>query len=180
MATQTAADAPERAVNRKSRVGIVVSDRNDQTVIVAVERRARHRLYHKVITRTKRYPVHDPENAATRGDLVRIEECRPISKTKRWRLAAVLTEREVADVEATEIDASLVQDVQRSAARAAEEAGEVGAGADAGTAVAADAAGTANTADAAGAAVAADAGAEEPGAGTDADAADDAAGDGER
>lgn len=111
------------AVNRKSRVGTVVSDKNDKTIIVSVARAKRHRLYHKVIRSTKRYQVHDPENKATNGDMVRIEECRPISKLKRWQLVEVLTEREVADVAASEIDRSLVQEVQRSAAHAADEAG---------------------------------------------------------
>jgi len=114
--------APEAAaVNRKSRTGVVVSDKNDKTVIVAIVRAQRHRLYHKVIRRTKRYQVHDPENQATIGDLVRIEECRPISKHKRWQLVEVLTERDVAEVAATEIDQSLVDEVQRTAARAAAE-----------------------------------------------------------
>ena len=111
------------AVNRKSRVGTVVSDKNDKTIIVSIARAKRHRLYHKVIRSTKRYQVHDPENQATNGDTVRIEECRPISKLKRWRLVEVLTEREVADVAASDIDRSLVQEVQRSAAHAADEAG---------------------------------------------------------
>jgi small subunit ribosomal protein S17 len=118
--TSTAA----KPVNRKARVGVVVSDKGDQTIIVAIERASPHRLYHKVIRRTKRYPVHDPQNAATTGDLVRIEECRPISKTKRWQLVEVLLEREVAQVAPTAIDATLVTEMQRSAARAAEEAEE--------------------------------------------------------
>ena len=110
-----------RAVNRKRRVGVVVSDKSDRTIVVVVERATRHRLYNKVIRRTKKYHVHDPENSATMGDLVRIEECRPISKTKHWRLTAVLTEREVATVAPEAIDQTLVSDVQRTAARAAAE-----------------------------------------------------------
>jgi small subunit ribosomal protein S17 len=110
-----------KAVNRKARVGTVVSDKGNQTIIVAIERAAPHRLYHKVIRRTKRYPVHDPNNSATVGDTVRIEECRPISKTKRWQLVEVLVERAVAEVAATSIDATLVSEMQRSGARAAEE-----------------------------------------------------------
>ena len=116
-------DQTPPAVNRKSRVGTVVSDKNDKTVIVAVARAKRHRLYHKVIRSTKRYQVHDPENRATTGDMVRIEECRPISKLKRWQLVEVLTERDVAEVAAAEIDRSLVEEVQRSAAHAAEASG---------------------------------------------------------
>ena len=110
-----------RAGSRKQRVGVVVSDKSDRTIVVVVERATRHRLYTKVIRRTKKYHVHDPENSATMGDLVRIEECRPISKTKRWRLTAVLTEREVATVAPEAIDQTLVSDVQRTAARAAAE-----------------------------------------------------------
>ncbi|MGE0230005.1 MAG: 30S ribosomal protein S17 [Dehalococcoidia bacterium] len=113
-----AATTEERVINRKARTGTVVSDRGDQTIIVAIERAAPHRLYRKVIRRTKRYPVHDPQNAASVGDLVRIEECRPISKTKRWRLVEIVQQREVAQVRAETIDASLVTEVQRAAAHA--------------------------------------------------------------
>jgi small subunit ribosomal protein S17 len=119
----------EQAVNRKVRVGVVVSDVNDQTVVVAVERASRHRLYRKVIRQTKKYHVHDPENQATRGDLVRIEECRPISKLKRFRLVEVLTERAVAEVAPEAIGQELVEEVQRSAARAAAEGADEAAAA---------------------------------------------------
>ncbi|MSQ41424.1 MAG: 30S ribosomal protein S17 [Dehalococcoidia bacterium] len=111
-----------RKVNRKERVGTVVSDKGEQTIVVAIERAARHRLYRKVIRQTKKYHVHDPENAATAGDIVRIEECRPISKTKHWRLVAVLSEHAVAEVAPEELDVALVDEVQRSAARAADAA----------------------------------------------------------
>ena len=110
--------AEERAVNRKSRVGTVVSDRNDKTIVVQIERASRHRIYHKVIRRTKKYHVHDEQNVATVGDLVRIEECRPISRLKRWQLMEVLTERAVAEVAPEALDAALVQEMQRSASRA--------------------------------------------------------------
>ena len=114
----------ERAVNRKSRIGTVVSDKNDKTVVVEIVRAARHRLYRKVIRRSRKYHVHDPENAATLGDLVRIEESRPMSRLKRWRLVEVLTERAVAEVAPEALDQELVDEMQRSASRAAaEEAG---------------------------------------------------------
>jgi small subunit ribosomal protein S17 len=113
-----------QTVNRKSRVGTVVSDKNDKTIVVSIARAARHRLYRKVIRRTAKYHVHDEDNAATVGDLVRIEECRPISRLKRWRLVEVLTEREVADVTPEALDQELVAEVQRSAARAQAEAEE--------------------------------------------------------
>lgn len=127
------ADAPEAtAVNRKSRVGTVVSDRNDKTIVVSIERATRHRLYRKVVRRRKQYHVHDAENSATVGDLVRIEECRPISKLKRWQLIEVLTERAVAEVAPEAIGATLVDEMQRTAARAAaeqvEDAGETAGG----------------------------------------------------
>ena len=106
-----------RVVNRKRRVGTVVSDRADKTIVVSIGRASRHRLYRKVIRRTKRYHVHDAENVATIGDLVRIEECRPVSKTKSWQLVEVLTERAVAEVAPEAIDEEFVSEVQRTAAR---------------------------------------------------------------
>lgn len=66
--------------------GTVVSDKADKTVVVLVERRVRHPLYGKIVRRSKKYHAHDEENAAKAGDIVRIEECRPISKTKSWRV----------------------------------------------------------------------------------------------
>ena len=114
----------ETSVNRKSRVGMVVSDTNDQTIVVAVERAARHRIYRKVIRQTKKYHVHDPENLATRGDLVRIEECRPISKLKKFRLVEVLTEREVAQVAPSTIGQGIVEEIESSATDKAEIDGE--------------------------------------------------------
>ena len=116
------------AVNRKSRTGTVVSDVNEKTIIVEIVRQAPHRIYRKVIRRTKRYHVHDSENRATVGDIVRIEECRPISKTKRWQLVEVLTERQVADVAPEELDEGLVEEIEHTTARA-----EPGAGAEAET-----------------------------------------------
>ena len=109
------------AVNRKTRVGTVVSDKMEQTLVVVIGRTTRHPIYRKVIRRTKKYHVHDPESRGTLGDLVRIEECRPISKTKRWQLGEVLPERAVADVAAEEIDSSLVEEMQRSAAHREQE-----------------------------------------------------------
>jgi small subunit ribosomal protein S17 len=116
-----AEERAQRAVNRKARVGTVVSDGNDKTIVVEIERAARHRIYHKVIRRTKRYHVHDEQNAATVGDTVRIEECRPISRLKHWQLVEVLTERAVAEVAPETLDESLVREMQRSAAHAQED-----------------------------------------------------------
>ncbi len=68
--------------------GVVVSDAGDKTIVVRVERRVRHPLYKKIIRRGKRYHAHDPENAYSVGDVVRIRECRPISRLKSWEVLA--------------------------------------------------------------------------------------------
>lgn len=68
--------------------GVVVSDKPEKTVIVRVERRLMHPLYKKFIKRSKKFAAHDPDNKCKVGDVVRIRECRPISKTKRWEVLA--------------------------------------------------------------------------------------------
>ncbi len=83
------ATAEERG-RRKTRVGRVVSDKMDKTVVVSIERRYAHPLYGKQVTRTKKYHAHDEKGEAQMGDLVRIIETRPLSKTKRWRLGEVV------------------------------------------------------------------------------------------
>ena len=79
---------------RKIRQGVVVSDKMNQSVVVRVDRTLRHPLYKKVIRRSKRYMAHDQENICQVGDVVRITECRPISRNKRWRLMEVVTKAE--------------------------------------------------------------------------------------
>ena len=76
--------------HRKSRVGIVVSDKMDKTVVVEVTRRFKHRTYGKYIKRSKRYMAHDDANECQKGDRIEIEETRPLSANKRWRLKRVL------------------------------------------------------------------------------------------
>ncbi|NER26868.1 MAG: 30S ribosomal protein S17 [Symploca sp. SIO1C4] len=75
----------------KERVGMVVSDKMDKTVVVAVENRSPHPKYQKIVVRTKRYKVHDEQNECKEGDRVRIRETRPLSRTKRWAIAEILT-----------------------------------------------------------------------------------------
>jgi small subunit ribosomal protein S17 len=75
---------------RKTKVGRVVSDRMDKTIVVSVERLARHRLYKRVIRLTTKFKAHDETNDARIGDTVLIEESRPMSATKRWRLVSVV------------------------------------------------------------------------------------------
>lgn len=68
--------------------GTVTSAKNDQTVTVSVERRFKHPLLHKTVRKTKKYRAHDAQNQFKIGDVVRIEECAPVSKTKRWSVVA--------------------------------------------------------------------------------------------
>jgi small subunit ribosomal protein S17 len=75
---------------RKSRVGTVVSDKMQKTVVVAIERRLAHPVYGKMVTRTTRLKAHDEQNAAKTGDTVRIMETRPLSKDKRWRVVEIV------------------------------------------------------------------------------------------
>lgn len=75
---------------RKERVGRVIGNKMDKTVTIAVERRIQHPLYKKVLRRTKKYHAHDEENTCNLGDLVRIRETRPLSKTKHWRMVEVV------------------------------------------------------------------------------------------
>ncbi|HEY9827771.1 MAG TPA: 30S ribosomal protein S17 [Stenomitos sp.] len=74
----------------KERVGVVVSDKMNKTVVVAVENRAPHPKYGKIVVKTRRYKVHDEENTCHVGDRVRISETRPLSRTKRWTVAEIL------------------------------------------------------------------------------------------
>ena len=77
--------------NRKTKVGRVVSDKMDKTIVVSVERRTRHPLYKRVVRMTTKFAAHDELNLAKIGDTVLIEEARPLSRTKRWRLVEVLS-----------------------------------------------------------------------------------------
>ena len=81
------------AKNPRSLVGTVVSNLMDKTIVVNVERRIQHPLYKKYIRRSKKFHAHDAENTCQIGDTVKIEECRPLSKTKSWRLVNVLAQR---------------------------------------------------------------------------------------
>jgi small subunit ribosomal protein S17 len=75
---------------RKVRVGVVMSDKMQKTVVVAIERRFPHPLYGKMVTRTKRVKAHCEDNSAKTGDRVRIMETRPLSKDKRWRVVEII------------------------------------------------------------------------------------------
>lgn len=85
----------EEQGRRKQRVGVVTSNAMQKTITVAVERVVQHPLYRKNIKRTKKFKAHDEKNACQVGDLVRIEETRPLSRTKRWRLVEIVKRAEL-------------------------------------------------------------------------------------
>jgi small subunit ribosomal protein S17 len=80
----------EKKTNRKTLQGVVVSNKMDKTVVVAVQRSMRHRLYKKIMRKTKRYKAHDERNECQMGDSVRIMECRPLSKEKNFRVVQIV------------------------------------------------------------------------------------------
>ena len=85
-----AAAAGEKRPFRKSRIGMVVSDKMDKTVVVAIQDRVRHPLYKKIIKRTYKLKAHDEKNECRTGDRVRVMETRPLSKEKRWRIVEIV------------------------------------------------------------------------------------------
>ena len=93
---------------RKVRVGSVVRTGREKTAVVEMVWKQRHRLYGKMMRRVARFQVHDPENQCRLGDVVRIEETRPISKSKHWRLMEILQRRQVADVAPSELESDAV------------------------------------------------------------------------
>ena len=88
--TQDASPSDARPNARKVREGLVVSDRQDKTAVVEVVDRVRHRRYDKTVQRSKRLHVHDESNELRIGDRVRVQETRPLSKLKRWRIVEIL------------------------------------------------------------------------------------------
>ena len=94
MTQQSGTATPETAGAKKNRrqqkIGQVVSNKMEKTIVVAVESLKKHRIYKRTYKQTKRFHVHDEENTCQVGDLVRIEESRPVSKTKRWRLIEII------------------------------------------------------------------------------------------
>ena len=89
---------------RKVRIGSVIRTKMDKTAVVEMVWKQRHRLYRKQMRRVARFYVHDPESQCLIGDTVRIEETRPISKTKHWRLMEILQRRQVAEVQPIELE----------------------------------------------------------------------------
>ncbi|MEJ7913701.1 MAG: 30S ribosomal protein S17 [Chitinophagaceae bacterium] len=89
-ATTTPVQNAEERNLRKIRIGVVTSDKMTKTITVAVERKVKHPIYGKFVKKTSKFHAHDEKNEATTGDVVRIMETRPLSKTKRWRLVEIV------------------------------------------------------------------------------------------
>ncbi len=98
---------------RKTRTGVVLSDKMDKTVVVQVERALSHPLYSKSLRRRKKFKAHDEANTCRPGDVVRIEESRPISREKHWRVVAILERHAVADLQPRAIDATITGSAPR-------------------------------------------------------------------
>lgn len=113
---------------RKIRVGSVVSTRMDKTAVVELVWKQRHRIYRKQMRRVTRFYVHDPDGQCKIGDTVRIQETRPISRTKHWRLLEIMTRREVADVRPIELETDI--EIEPAAADSDNDNGSVGADAE--------------------------------------------------
>ena len=90
MADETQTLEQKQRKPRRTMTGVVVSDKMQKTVVVAIDRRVPHTVYGKMVTRTKRVKAHDEENSAKTGDTVRIMETRPLSKDKRWRVVEIV------------------------------------------------------------------------------------------
>lgn len=88
--TKTNSEAGSPRTARKTREGLVVSDKMQKTVVIAIQRRVPHPVYGKMVTRTAKFKAHDEENSAKVGDRVRIMETRPLSKDKRWRVVEIV------------------------------------------------------------------------------------------
>lgn len=89
---------PETVGHKNRKVGVVVSTRPHKTIVVEVSRKVQHRLYRRYITRKKRFMAHDEDGVANNGDRVRIVECRPLSKRKRWRLDEIVLKSRRVDI----------------------------------------------------------------------------------
>ena len=96
---------------RKDRVGLVVGTKMDRTAVVEMVWKQSHRVYRKQMRRISRFYVHDPENSCRIGDTVRIEETRPISKTKHWRLMEIIQRKQLADVQPIDLENDITSEL---------------------------------------------------------------------
>ena len=118
MTQQSKTTSPEQAMaaakkisRRQQKVGRVVSNKSDKTIVVVVESLKKHRIYKRTYKQTKRFHAHDENNTCQVGDLVRIEESRPLSKLKRWRLVEIVKRGSgIVPVEKLQVDPTLNED----------------------------------------------------------------------
>ena len=96
--------AEEKQGNKNEKVGQVVSTKMQKTIVVEVSRRVPHPLYKRIVTKRKKFYAHDDQGAAKMGDVVRIIECRPLSKLKRWRLGEIVRRAAQVGVQPEELD----------------------------------------------------------------------------
>jgi small subunit ribosomal protein S17 len=113
-----------RATMRKEKVGRVVSDKMDKTIVVSVERLSRHPLYKRVIRLTTKFKAHDERNEARIGDTVRIVESRPLSATKRWRMVEIVARADEGAGEPVVAEEQATSDAIHAAAHPGRERGE--------------------------------------------------------
>ena len=103
-----AAQTVRKANRRNSKIGYVVSTKMAKTIVVEVTQQKAHPMYRRVITRSKKFYAHDEQNAARLGDVVRIEETRPLSKLKRWRLSEVVRQAALVPGHETEGEGAII------------------------------------------------------------------------
>ena len=113
----------QRPKRRQQKVGRVASDKMQKTIVVAVESLKRHPIYKRTYKQTHRFKAHDEQNSARIGDLVRIEETRPLSKEKRWRLVEIIN-RAAQTVPVAEVEAALAEEEAAPEEAEADEADE--------------------------------------------------------
>ena len=119
--TQQATETVKKQPRHQRKVGVVVSNKMNKTIVVAVESLKKHRIYKRTYKQTKRFYAHDEENTCQIGDLVRIEETRPLSKLKRWRLVEIM-KRGSGVVPVNELLAGVDPDLASEATGESEEA----------------------------------------------------------
>jgi small subunit ribosomal protein S17 len=125
--TQRAAQTAKPAVRHQQKEGVVISNKMDKTIVVAVVSLKRHRIYKRTYKQTKHFYAHDEENSCQIGDRVQIEETRPLSKLKRWRLVEIV-KRGSGIVPVSELLAGVDPDLTSTDSDSDEDAGDAGAG----------------------------------------------------
>lgn len=125
--TEQAAQTAKPAVRHQQKEGVVISNKMDKTIVVAVVSLKRHRIYKRTYKQTKHFYAHDEENSCQIGDRVQIEETRPLSKLKRWRLVEIV-KRGSGIVPVSELLAGVDPDLTSTDSDSDEDAGDAGAG----------------------------------------------------